>query len=58
MYQLLGTSGLPVSSVPAAGQPVHGQLGHHLRAGEHDIKWEDWQQYLAFADRQFGKTKR
>lgn len=55
VYRLLGTEGLPIDKMPTVGQPVHGQLGYHVRAGKHDLKWQDWQQYLAFADRHFAK---
>lgn len=47
----LGTDGLPTSMMPAVDQPVHGELGYHVRNGKHDLTWADWQQYLAFADR-------
>lgn len=53
VYQLLGTEGLPTTTMPAVDQPVHGQLGYHVRSGKHDLTWADWQQYLAFADRHF-----
>jgi len=39
--------------MPPVDQPVHGQLGYHVRAGKHDLTWQDWQQYLTFADRHF-----
>lgn len=51
VYRLLGTDGLPTTTMPAVDQPVHGQLGYHVRAGKHDLKWADWEQYLKFADR-------
>jgi len=50
VYRLLGTDGLPADSMPDIDQAVHGQLGYHVRSGKHDLKWQDWQHYLAFAD--------
>jgi hypothetical protein len=51
VYRLLGQQGLPTDVWPAAGQPVHGTIGYHLRAGNHDVTLYDWQQYVQFADR-------
>lgn len=51
VYRLLGTEGLPADTMPSIDHPVHGQLGYHVRAGKHDLKWQDWQNYLTFADR-------
>ena len=51
VYKLLGTEGLPTSKMPSVNQPVHGQIGYHIRAGKHDINEYDWTQYLNFADK-------
>ena len=51
VYRLLGREGLPTDVWPAAGKPVQGTIGYHLREGNHDVTRYDWQQYLAFADR-------
>lgn len=51
VYTLLGQEGLGVSDMPAIDHPVGRTIGYHVRAGGHDVKTYDWEQYLAFADR-------
>jgi hypothetical protein len=37
--------------MPALDRPVtSGNLGYHIRSGEHNVKRYDWEQYLDFAD--------
>jgi hypothetical protein len=55
VYRLLGTQGLGVKEMPGVNKPVHGAIGYHLRAGAHDVTDYDWQQYLDFADKHFGR---
>ncbi len=55
VYRLLGTEGLPVKTMPAVDEPVHGTIGYHIRSGGHDVKQYDWQQYLDFADKHLRK---
>lgn len=56
VYRLLGTDGLAVSEMPGVEEPVHGTIGHHIRRGAHDILEYDWQRYMDFADRHFGRA--
>jgi len=55
VYKLLGQEGLPVSEMPDIDEPEMGTIGYHIRHGGHDINSYDWQQYLDFADKHFGK---
>jgi hypothetical protein len=51
VYELLGQTGLGVVDMPPPGTLVGGTVGYFIRPGEHDVKDEDWQAFLDFADR-------
>lgn len=55
VYELLGYEGLPVDAMPSVNQPVMGTIGYHIREGKHDVTDYDWEQYMNFADKHFGK---
>lgn len=55
VYELLGREGLTVSEWPAVDRPVTGTLGYHVRRGEHDVTRYDWERFVDFADRHFGR---
>jgi len=59
VYKLLGTdgfAGLKSHDTPAVDQPVNGgTIGYHRRAGGHDVILYDWERFMDFADRHFGK---
>jgi hypothetical protein len=55
VYRLFGKPGLGVETMPPVNQPVGDTIGYHLRQGPHDVTAYDWDQYLAFADRHFGR---
>ncbi len=55
VYRLFGKKGLGVEDMPPVNQPVGDTIGYHIRTGNHDVKEYDWEQYLKFADRHFGR---
>ncbi|SFC03410.1 hypothetical protein SAMN05421747_103189 [Parapedobacter composti] len=54
-YALYGLKGLPSATPLPVHQPIHNHIGYHIRAGKHDVTDYDWQAFLDFADRHFGK---
>lgn len=50
VYALLGKEGLGVEALPPVGKPVGGTIRYHVRAGKHDVKAYDWEQYLKLMD--------
>lgn len=62
VYRLLGTNGLgsaPVSdkSPPLDTPMLTGHIGYHIRTGGHDVLPYDWEQFMNFADRHFGRGR-
>jgi hypothetical protein len=56
VYALFGLKGLGVDEPPLPDTSVSaGALGYHSRTGKHDILLSDWEHYMDFADRQWGK---
>jgi len=56
VYALFGEKGLGVEEQPAVETPVGDFIGYHKRKGGHGLNEYDWEQYLNFADRHFGKV--
>jgi hypothetical protein len=56
VYKLLGKEPLPVTEMPAVSQPAMGTIAYHIRPGKHDVTDYDWERYMDFADKQFGRT--
>lgn len=56
VYRLYGEKGLVNSEPPVPNQPVgDGKIGYHLRQGGHTMTPYDWENYLNFADRVYGR---
>lgn len=55
VYALFGKKGLGVEDMPPLNKSVGDSIGYHIRTGKHDVTDFDWQQYIAFADRHFGR---
>jgi hypothetical protein len=51
VYALFGKKGLGTDEMPGLHQPIMNTVGYHIRAGKHDVTAYDWDQYLAFADK-------
>jgi hypothetical protein len=56
VYRLFGLAGLGVERQPSPDTPVGQTIGYHLRTGPHDLTPWDWERYLDFADRHFGRA--
>jgi hypothetical protein len=57
VYELLGKQGIGTDQMPRIHEPIQHTVAYHIRAGEHGITAYDWEQYLKFADRQWGGGK-
>jgi hypothetical protein len=55
VYELLGKGALESDKLPPLNQPVMTTVGYHIREGKHDVTEYDWEQYLTFADKHFGR---
>lgn len=56
VYTFLDAGDLPATEMPAVNKPVDGLLlGYHCRSGKHDVLRYDWERYVEFADRIFGR---
>jgi hypothetical protein len=57
VYQLFGKEGLAAEQMPTVNHPIGKAVGYHIRTGKHDVTDYDWDQYLNFADRHFGRAQ-
>ena len=55
VYELLGKPGIKSDKMPALNEPVMTTVGYHNRTGKHDVTDYDWEQYMDFADKHFGR---
>lgn len=54
VYELLGKKGIGTDQMPGNHQPIMHTVGYHIRAGKHDVTAYDWDQYLKFAEMNWG----
>ena len=57
VYHLYNMQGLPSEKQPAIHQPLHYDIGYHIRSGKHDVTEYDWECYLNFCDKVFSAKK-
>jgi len=57
VYKLFKRAGLDVDEMPPVETAVGDFIGFHNRKGSHGLNDYDWEQFLNFADRQFGKER-
>jgi alpha-L-arabinofuranosidase len=55
VYKLLGKEGLPATEMPGLDKAVMGDVGYHVRSGKHDVTAYDWDRYIEFMGKHFGK---
>jgi hypothetical protein len=55
VYALFGKKGLETDQMPELHHPIMNSIGYHIRAGKHDITSYDWEQFMTFADKHFGR---
>lgn len=53
VYKLFGSKGLGVDVMPDVNISVSGDIGYHIRSGNHDITSFDWSNFLDFTDKYF-----
>ena len=54
VYALYDLEGLTKKEMPPVNQPdLSGHIGYHIRSGEHDQTYYDWDQFINFADKYF-----
>jgi hypothetical protein len=51
VYNLFGKKGIISSEIPKVNQPIHNDIGYHIRTGKHDVTDFDWEQYIQFANK-------
>jgi hypothetical protein len=56
VYRLYGKVGLKEMNPPPIDHPVGDFIGYHNRTGKHDVTDYDWEQYIKFANRHFGRN--
>lgn len=55
VYALFGRVGVGVADMPEVDRPVGDFIGYHVRTGGHDVLPYDWERFMDFADRHYGR---
>ncbi len=55
VYRLLCADGISSHEWPEPSNLLMGRIGYFMRPGPHDVRIEDWQAYISFAERYFKK---
>lgn len=55
VYGLFGMKGVGVVDWPGVHEPVGERVGYHVRAGKHDVTAYDWERYLEFCGKHWGR---
>jgi hypothetical protein len=55
VYRFLGVEGLAAKQMPSQRHLVDSRLGYYIREGRHSMTADDWEVFMKFADRHFGR---
>jgi (4-O-methyl)-D-glucuronate---lignin esterase len=57
VYELLGAEGCSAGAMPETGKLVDSRLGYWIRPGKHSMTRADWETFIRFADKHFGRAQ-
>ena len=57
VYELFHKHGLGVDAMPPVEIPVGDMIGYQNRRGGHGLNTYDWERFLDFAERHFGRRR-
>ena len=55
VYRFLGVEGFAAKEQPPLHKLVDSRLGYYMREGKHSMTAGDWNAFMDFADKQWGK---